>query len=111
MKRKNVVVSEDAVVDLEKARAFYERQESGLGEYFIACLLSDLESLSFFAGIHSVWFGYYRMLSKRFPFAIYYESTEDLAVVVAVLDMRRNPATIAKRLSDTSRQPRPPEAP
>jgi hypothetical protein len=104
MKRKNVVVSEDVVVDIEEARAFYDRQERGLGDYFIACLLSDLEALVFFAGIHSVWFGYHRMLSKRFPFAIYYDVTDDLAVVVAVLDMRRNPSTIRKRLSDSRRK-------
>jgi hypothetical protein len=105
MKRKNVVVSEDAVADLEQARSFYERQQDGLGEYFIACLLSDLESLAFYAGIHSVVFGYHRMLSKRFPFAIYYESDEDMAAVVAVLDMRRNPAALSRRLSDETRCP------
>jgi len=103
MKRRNVVVFEGAVVDIEEARAFYDRQEGGLGDYFVSCLVSDLESLAFFAGIHSVWLGYHRMLSKRFPFAIYYDLVEDLAVVVAVLDMRRNPSTIAKRLSDPSR--------
>lgn len=98
MKKCSVVVSDDAVLDIEQARAFYERQEAGLGEYFAACLLSDLESLAFFAGIHSVWFGYYRMLCKRFPFAVYYDVADDLAMVVAVLDMRQNPASIGKRL-------------
>ncbi len=88
-------------MDIERARAFYERQESGLGEYFAACLIADLESLSFFAGIHSIWFGYHRMLCKRFPFAVYYEVLEDIAMVVAVLDMRRNPAAIKKKLEDT----------
>ncbi len=39
MKRRNVVVSDDAVIDIEDARAFYERQENGLGEYFISCLV------------------------------------------------------------------------
>jgi hypothetical protein len=103
MRSRSVVVSEDAVGDIEEARAFYDRREMGLGDYFVACLVSDLESLAFFAGIHSVWFGYHRMLSKRFPFAVYYDVVEDLAVVIAVLDMRRNPSTIAKRLSDPSR--------
>lgn len=38
------------------------------------------------------------MLSKRFPFAIYYEVEEDTAKVVAVLDMRRDPAWIYGKL-------------
>ncbi|MDD5306772.1 MAG: type II toxin-antitoxin system RelE/ParE family toxin [Deltaproteobacteria bacterium] len=103
MKKRDVVVSEDAIVDIEEAPAFYDRQERGLGDYFISCLMSDLESLGFFAGIHSVWFGYHRMLAKRFPFAIYYDLVEELVVIMAVLDMRRNPSTIRKRLSDSSR--------
>jgi hypothetical protein len=43
------------------------------------------------------------MLVKRFPFAAYYEIVEDVARVVAVLDMRRDPesirAILAKRKS------------
>jgi plasmid stabilization system protein ParE len=101
MKTRPVVISEDAVADIEIACAFYDRQEEGLGRYFFSSLVSDLESLSFFAGIHSVWFGYHRMLAKRFPFAIYYEAQEDLVVVIAVLDMRRNPSAIVSRLSGT----------
>jgi hypothetical protein len=101
MRKRSVVVSDDAVTDIEDARAFYERLESGLGEYFTACLVADLESLAFFAGIHSIWFGYHRMLCKRFPFAVYYEVIEDIVMVVAVLDMRRNPAAIKKKLEST----------
>jgi hypothetical protein len=97
MRKRSVVVSDEAVMDIERARAFYERLESGLGEYFAACLIADLESLAFFSGIHSIWFGYHRMLCKRFPFAVYYEVLEDIAMVVAVLDMRRNPAAIKKK--------------
>jgi hypothetical protein len=41
---------------------------------------------------------YQRMLSKRFPFAIYYKAAKDQAVVYAVLDCRRNPAWIRKKL-------------
>jgi plasmid stabilization system protein ParE len=99
MKQRPVVLSKDAVNDIEGARAFYDRQETGLGHYFVSCLVSDIESLAFFAGIHSVWFGHHRMLAKRFPFSIYYDLQEELVVVVAVLDMRRDPSAIAGRLS------------
>jgi hypothetical protein len=98
MRQRSVVVSDDAVVDIEEARAFYERQERGLGEYFVSCILADLEALSFFGGIHSIWFGYHRALAKRFPFAIYYDLKDDLVVVTAVMDMRRDPSAIKKRI-------------
>lgn len=39
------------------------------------------------------------MLSKRFPFGIYYEVEEDVAYVYAILDLRRDPLWIRKRLS------------
>lgn len=99
MMRRSVVVSDDAVVDIDEARAFYENQERGLGDYFTSCIMSDLEALTFFGGIHSVWFGYHRALAKRFPFAIYYEVRDELVVVVAVLDMRRDPSAIKKCVS------------
>jgi plasmid stabilization system protein ParE len=99
MKRRQVVLSEDAFTDVEEARTFYERQEAGLGDYFLSCLIADLESLSFFAGIHSRLFGYYRMLAKRFPFAIYYDVAGELAVVAAVFDMRRDPSAIRSKLA------------
>jgi hypothetical protein len=76
----------------------YDRKELGIGDYFFDSLISDIESLKLFAGIHSKRFGYHRMLSKRFPFAIYYELDEDTAIVIAVLDMRRDPAWIHGKL-------------
>ena len=54
MKTWSVVVSAEAALDLERGRDFYQRQAEGLGDYFLSCLLSDLESLTFFAGIHAV---------------------------------------------------------
>ena len=93
-----VVVLDDAAVDLEEGRRFYEAREPGIGEYFIESLLSDLDSLVLYAGIHLVHFGFYRMLSKRFPFGIYYEVEGDMTQVYAVLDMRRSPLWIRSEL-------------
>ncbi|NLV44702.1 MAG: type II toxin-antitoxin system RelE/ParE family toxin [Candidatus Hydrogenedentes bacterium] len=92
MNRREVVILEDALADLEAGRNFYDSQEQGLGDYFFDVLLTDLESLSFYGGIHSTHCGYYRMPAKRFPFSIYYEIRAEVVLVIAVLDMRRNPA-------------------
>jgi plasmid stabilization system protein ParE len=94
MNIKRIQILSDAEKDLEEGREFYDKQGESVGDYFWDSLLSDIESLVFFAGIHKKVFGYHRMFSKRFPFAIYYQVNEDVASVVAVLPMRRNPVWI-----------------
>ena len=69
-----------------------------MGNYFLESLLSDLESLVLYAGIHQRVFGFHRMLSKRFPFAIYYALEDGTAYVYAILDMRRDPAWLRAEL-------------
>ncbi|MBN1932885.1 MAG: type II toxin-antitoxin system RelE/ParE family toxin [Desulfobacterales bacterium] len=100
MKIQDVFVLKEAVDDLEEGKAFYNLRESGVGEYFWDCLISDIESMVIYAGIHKKKFGLYQMFSKRFPYSIYYEIIEEIAYVVAVLPMRRDPAWIAKQLKD-----------
>ena len=84
--------------DLEEGYSFYERQTPGLGSYFLDSLYSDIGSLSYFGGIHRIVFGHHRLLSKRFPFAIYYKMVVDEVLVTAVLECRRNPSWIRERL-------------
>lgn len=98
MKTRKVLALKEVAMDLDEGRLFYDSKERGIGDYFFDSLISDLESLKLFAGIHSKQFGLHRMLSKRFPFAIYYEADADTAKVVAVLDMRRNPSWIRDAL-------------
>ena len=67
-------ILDTASQDLIGGARFYEKQENGLGGYFIDSLFSDIDSLLIYAGIHPIYFGaYQRMLAKRFPFAIYYK--------------------------------------
>lgn len=80
MKVRKLTVLKEVAEDLEEGRLFYDRKEPGIGDYFFDSLISNLESLKLYAGIHSKRFGYHRMLSKRFPFAIYYEVEEDTAI-------------------------------
>lgn len=90
---------DSAEKDLLDGFRFYERQSKGLGNYFLESLFSDIDSLNLYAGIHTIHFGYNRMLSKKFPFAIYYKSNREIIRIYAILDCRRNPAWIRNRLS------------
>ena len=94
-----------AVEDLHAGRLFYENQGEGVGAYFFDSLFSDIDSLVLYAGIHQKVFGYYRLLSKRFPYAVYYTVEENLVLVWRILDLRRNPHRIRLAL-DTRRSTR-----
>jgi hypothetical protein len=94
-----IEVLDKAENDLVEGYLFYEAQGAGLGEYFLESLYSDLESLRLYAGIHRVVYrNYYRLLSKRFPFAVFYTMTEGVVRVQAVVDCRRNPVWIREHL-------------
>jgi plasmid stabilization system protein ParE len=94
-----VGIARSAEADLLEGFAFYERQQAGIGEYFLDSLFADIDALSLYAGVHRKFDKrLHRMLAKRFPFAIYYEVRDGIATVVAVLDCRQNPASIAERL-------------
>lgn len=95
---KPVVVLAEAATDIESGWEFYERQDDGLGAYFVGCILQDLRRLEDLHGTHLVHYGLMRMLSERFPFGIYYRETDDATEVLAILDLRRDPDRIRREV-------------
>ena len=95
-----IVIQSSALADLADGFDFYERNEPGLGGYFLDSLYSDIDSLQLYAGIHMVHFGkYHRLLSKRFPYGIYYYQIKENSILVrAVLDLRQDPEWIKRRM-------------
>ena len=93
-----IVILRSAIEDLATGCDFYEQQGEGLGDYFSESLAADVESLRLYGGIHSKSFGYHRMLSGRFPYAVYYEFATQEVRVHAILDCRRDPKWIRSRL-------------
>jgi len=65
-----ILILPSAREDFSDRFEFYERQQGGLGDYFLESLFSDIESLRLYARIHPKRFGYHRLLSKRFPYAV-----------------------------------------
>jgi plasmid stabilization system protein ParE len=86
-----VRISDSAVQDLLAGFRFYEHQEETVGQYFLDSLFADIDSLVLYAGLHQIVHGYYRMIAKRFPFAVYYKLEQRAARVYRVLDCRRSP--------------------
>ncbi len=94
-----ITILPSAKEDLAQGFAFFEAQAEGLGSYFLESLFSDIDSLKIYAGVHRRVFGFHRLLSKRFTFAVYYSVEPGAAHVHAVLDCRRDPAWTRKRLT------------
>ena len=97
--RRDVVVLSEAASDIEKAMNFYDLIEDGVGSYFRDTIIADLRRLGLYFGEHAVHYGFFRALSSRFPYAIYYRDQGEIRQVVAVLDLRRNPEWIRDQLS------------
>jgi len=96
----NIKILPAANEDLINGYHFYEGQSQDLGSYFLDSLFSDIDSLLIYHGIQQQFFGkYYRLLSKRFPFAVYYTVENTDIIIYAVLDCRSNPAWIEGRLT------------
>lgn len=93
-----IEILDEAENDILNGMQFYEAQSRNLGTYFLDSILSDIDSLYLYAAIHLKINGYYRLLSKRFPFAIYYKLKEDIVYIYGVLDCRQNPNKLLKRL-------------
>ena len=95
-----IKILSSAINDLKQGRLFYEKQGEGIGDYFFDSLFSDIDSLNLYAGIHPKYFGYYRMLAKRFPYAVYYKIQNRSTIIVwRILDLRSNPKNIENLLS------------
>lgn len=88
-------VLRSAIDDLTAGRLFYDKQQDGVGDYFFDSLFAEIDSLALYAGVHSMHFGFHRLLAK---YAIYYKVIEDQAVVFRVLDCRRNPKQLRREM-------------
>jgi plasmid stabilization system protein ParE len=89
-----------AINDLHDGRLFYDQQGPELGDYFFDSLFSDIDSLILFPNKHSKVFGYHRLLSKRFPYAVYYKIEDEAVIIYRVLDQRQHPNKTKSSLSD-----------
>jgi len=94
-----ISVQPSALADLRVGFRFYEKREPGLGSYFLDSLFSDIDSLQLYGGIHPVHFGkFHRLLSKRFPYGVYYLVRDNHSYIHAILDLRRDPKWLARKL-------------
>jgi plasmid stabilization system protein ParE len=94
-----ILLLDEAERDLIDGAQFYESQEPGVGPRFLETMFEAIESLRALPRRHPIVFGKHRMLTRRFPFGVYYTVESGVIRVHAVLDMRRDPAWSRERLT------------
>ncbi|MBN2490381.1 MAG: type II toxin-antitoxin system RelE/ParE family toxin [Planctomycetes bacterium] len=99
-----------AAADVDDAFLWYEAQEPGLGEEFLAAIEATLRAIRENPHRFPVVFrDTRRALVRRFPYAVYYRVLDDLALVIACFHARRDPKRWRKRKeARTGRQKRLP---
>ena len=94
-----IKISSDALADLKNGHSFYEKQEDGLGNYFASQISADIDGLKITSGIHrQPYRDLHRVLSRRFPYAIFYQFSNETVLIVAIIDCRRDPGWIKTHL-------------
>jgi toxin ParE1/3/4 len=87
-----VVYRTEAEVDLQEAYQWYEEQRQGLGERFLLSIEAATAAIQrnplMYPVVHR---DVRRMLTRRFPFGIFYVIEDEQVTVVAVLHAHRDP--------------------
>jgi plasmid stabilization system protein ParE len=79
-----LVIAREAGLDIAEAYVWYEGRRAGLGEEFLSSVDACLESI--------------RRRIRRFPYAVFYEPSEETVTIYAVFHTSRNPDKRRQRL-------------
>jgi toxin ParE1/3/4 len=94
-----LILAPEVEQDISEAYAWYEQRRPGLGEEFLSCVEACIEQVcrtpDLYATIHR---DYRRALVRRFPYAIFYEYSDDLVTIYSVFHTSRDPAKWRERL-------------
>ncbi len=87
-----MLIRPEAETDVVTARAWYERQRSGLGAAFLLCIEEVLDRIDRTPELYPVVYqDVRRTFTRRFPYAVYYRVAANDVVVLGILHTRRDP--------------------
>lgn len=94
-----VVFRPEAEADVTTARAWYENQQSGLGDEFTDALAKHISLIGNTPKMFAIALnGVRRVKLQRFPYVVYYRDHSDSVEVIAVLDGRRDAKVWQRRI-------------
>jgi len=77
--------------DLEISMAWYERQRTGLGHEFLACVEASGQSIMKSPEMYRLYYSnFHGCVVRRFPFVIFYTIEATEIVVHSIFDSRRD---------------------
>jgi plasmid stabilization system protein ParE len=95
-----LVILPEAEQDIGAAYEWYEERRPGLGDKFLDCVNTCLQRIRQTPTMHGYVFETYRRgLVQHFPYAIFYESTDEVVTVYCVCHTSQNPNKWRNRLS------------
>ena len=88
----NIVLQEEAVLEMQEAFEWYENKKIGLGYEFLATIELCFKKLSLHPN-HFTYINerYRRIKTDRFPFLIVYETEESNVYIIAIRHAKRKP--------------------
>ena len=97
---KRVVVRPAAASDIEDAYQWYEFQQLGLGDEFLAALRSTRDRIVEHPEAFPVLHRDTRraLIPQRFPYGLFYRIYDDAIVVVACIHAKRDPRLWQRRM-------------
>lgn len=95
----NLTIRPEAETDLSEAYQYYEACRENLGADFLLCIEESLERIVKEPHLYqTIYKNIRRVLSRRFPYCIYYITIGKNIIVIAVLHVRKNPANWYNRI-------------
>ena len=94
-----LTLAPEAEQDLADAYAWYETRRTGLGEDLLSSVEACIEAIRRMPDMHAIVHeNYRRALVRRFPYAVFYESSEGAVTIYCVFHASRNPDRWRRRL-------------
>jgi hypothetical protein len=98
---RTLIFKTKAADELEQVTIWLESKRSGLGHRFSAAVQRAIDIIKEHPQAFVEYYGSQRRAPVRgFPFALIYVFTSGQVSVLAVIDLRRDPATIRARLDE-----------
>jgi plasmid stabilization system protein ParE len=92
-------IAPEAELDIAEAYAWYESRRVGLGEEFLSSVDASIARICRQPLIYPlVYDTYRRALIRRFPYAVFFESTERNVTIYAVFHTSQDPQKWRQRL-------------
>ena len=94
-----LIIAPEAEQDITQAYGWYDARRAGLGEDFLSCVDACIQAICRTPELHAVIHeNYRRALVRRFPYAVFYEHSNNVVTVYCVFHTSRDPEKWRQRL-------------